>query len=171
MTRPTSWKSLARTPASDLRRLQDAALARFAREELYPFSRHYRRIFDEAEDPPRATSAASPTCAACRSRRSTTSCARSRSAETRYDFVLRPSPTTIKEAWPFARKLALVLGGARAREALRFAYTPNFLTFTTGRSSEPVAFAYTPHDLDLLGEVGRAHVRRLGVDAAKRPRS
>ena len=45
-----------------------------------------------------------------------------------------------------------MLGGAAARESLRYAYTPNFLTFTTGRSTEPVAFAYTPHDLDVLGE-------------------
>ena len=35
---------------------------------------------------------------------------------------------------------------------MRYAYTPNFLTFTTGRSSEPVGFAYTPHDLDVLGD-------------------
>jgi hypothetical protein len=70
----------------------------------------------------------------------------------RTDFVLRPTPERIRQHWPLARKLALVLGGARAREVLRSAYTPNFLTFTTGRSSEPVAFAYTPHDLEVLGE-------------------
>jgi phenylacetate-coenzyme A ligase PaaK-like adenylate-forming protein len=35
---------------------------------------------------------------------------------------------------------------------VRYDYTPNFLTFTTGRSSEPVAFAYTPHDLEILSE-------------------
>ena len=38
---------VART-ASELKALSDRNLARFVREELYPFSRHYRRVFDGA---------------------------------------------------------------------------------------------------------------------------
>ena len=48
MGTPRDWGTLARLPARDLHAVQDAALARFVREELYPFSAHYRRVFDEA---------------------------------------------------------------------------------------------------------------------------
>jgi phenylacetate-coenzyme A ligase PaaK-like adenylate-forming protein len=151
MARPTSWKALGQTSTADLKRLADEQLTRFVREELYPFSRHYRRVFDEAGVDPRkfngvADLARLPFTTKQDLLRAQTT------PENRYDFVLRPSPELIKQHWPFSRKLALVLGGAGAREALRYRYTPNFLTFTTGRSSEPVGFAYTPHDLDVLSE-------------------
>lgn len=151
MARPSSWSALSHTSVSELRRLQDEQLARYVREELYPFSRHYRRMFDEAGLDPRrvrgvADLARLPFTTKQDLLRAQTT------PENRYDFVLQPSPELIKQHWPFARKLALVLGGAGARESLRYRYTPNFLTFTTGRSSEPVGFAYTPHDLDVLSE-------------------
>jgi acetyl-CoA C-acetyltransferase/acetyl-CoA acyltransferase len=77
--------------------------------------------------------------------------------------VLVPTPEAIRAHWGLSRKLALGIGGRAAREILRFAYTPNFLTFTTGRSSEPVAFLYTPHDLDLLGEGGARMMDVFGL--------
>jgi phenylacetate-coenzyme A ligase PaaK-like adenylate-forming protein len=145
------WKELARASAGDIKALQDSLLATYVREELYPFSRYYKRVFDEAKVDPRSIRGVADlqrlplTTKQDLLRAQTT-------PETRYDFVLRPNPGLIKEHWPFARKLAIALGGSVAREKLRFAYSPNFLTFTTGRSSEPVGFAYTPHDLDVLGE-------------------
>lgn len=146
---PRDWNSLARLPASELHALQDRALARFVREELYPFSTHYRRVFDEARLRPDQIRTVSDLARLPFTTKQDLLRAQS-SAENRYDFVLRPSPDRIRAHWPFARKLALVLGGARARELVRFQYTPNFLTFTTGRSSEPVGFAYTPFDLEVL---------------------
>ena len=148
---PREWERLSRRPASELKALQDRNLARYVREELYPFSSHYRRLFDGAGVEPRQVKGiddlrrlpftTKQDLLACQT-----------DPERKLDMVLRPSPTTIKAHWPFVRKLALAAGGARAREALRYAYTPHFATFTTGRSSEPVLFAYTPHDMDVLGE-------------------
>lgn len=151
VAQPRDWSSLTQLPAAQIRSIQDRALARFVREELYPFSAHYRKLFDGAGVRPAdirrvADLARLPFTTKQDLLRVQLA------AETRYDFVLRPNPGSIKAHWPFARKLALVLGGARARELVRFNYTPNFLTFTTGRSSEPVGFAYTPHDLEVLGE-------------------
>jgi len=164
MARPTSWRSLSLTPAAQLRGLQDEQLARYVREELYPFSRHYRRVLDDAGVDPRrfggvADLARLPFTTKQDLLRAQTT------PENRYDFVLRPSPESIKQHWPFARKLALVLGGAGARETLRYRYTPNFLTFTTGRSSEPVGFTYTPHDLDVLSEAIARMFDVVGVTA------
>ncbi len=146
-----SWTRLRRAPPGDLRRLQDQLLSRYVREELYPFSSHYRRMFDAAGVDPRSIRGVSDLRRLPFTTKADLLAAQS-DPERRLDFVLRPSPAAIKEHWPLARKLGLVLGGARARERLRYAYTPNFLTFTTGRSSEPVSFTYTPHDLEVLSE-------------------
>jgi len=147
----SAWNRLRRLPAAELRQMADANLARYVREELYPFSTHYRRVMDAAGVAPRDIRGV----ADLRRLPFTTKqdlLAASSDPERRLDFVLRPSPATIKAHWPFARKLGLVLGGQRARDLVAYRYTPNFLTFTTGRSSAPVAFAYAPHDLDVLGE-------------------
>ncbi len=151
MSPPRSWQRLRSLPPSELRRMQDQILERYVREELYPFSTHYRRVFDEAGVDPGTVRGVSDLRRLPFTTKADLLAAQS-DPERRHDFVLRPTPGAIKAHWPFARKLGLVLGGAVARERLRFAYTPNFLTFTTGRSSDPVAFTYTPHDLDVLGE-------------------
>jgi phenylacetate-coenzyme A ligase PaaK-like adenylate-forming protein len=142
---------MARQGTDELRALQQRQLVRFLREELLPFSVHYRRLFDQAgvdareirrvEDLARLPFTTKQDLLAAQA-----------DPERKLDFLLRPSPQSIKASWPFGRKLALVLGGARGRAALRRAYTPNVLTFTTGRSTEPVGVAYTPHDVDVLAE-------------------
>ena len=151
MRHPESWKRLSRAPTEELKRLSDSSLSRFVREELYPFSAHYRRLFDESGIDPRRVKSLADLAQLPFTTKADLLEAQS-SPETKLDFVLRPDPASIRAHWPLGRKLALVLGGSRAREALRFKYTPNFVTFTTGRSSDPVVFTYTPHDLDVLGE-------------------
>ena len=151
MRSPGNWQRLSRAPAAEIQRLSDANLARFVREELYPFSAHYRRLFDESGIDPRRVNSIADLAGLPFTVKQDLLAAQS-DPETKLNFVLRPDPATIRRFWPLGRKLALVLGGARAREALRFKYTPNFVTFTTGRSSDPVVFTYTPHDLDILGE-------------------
>lgn len=163
----SAWSRLARATPAELDRLQARTLARFVREELYPFSAHYRRVFDAAGVAPGEVRSPADLARLPFTTKADLLAAQS-DPETRYDFVLRPTPESIKAHWPLTRKLALVLGGERAREILRRSYTPNFLTFTTGRSSEPVAFTYTPHDLELMGEVG---ARMLDVHGIRDPQA
>ena len=166
MGTPRDWATLARLPARQLHAVQDAALARFVREELYPFSAHYRRVFDAAGVRPDSIARVADLQRLPFTTKQDLLRAQS-TPETRYDFVLRPSPDLIRAYWPFLRKLALVLGGSRAREAVRFQYTPNFLTFTTGRSSEPVGFAYSPFDLQVLQQGIARMFDIAGLDPAR----
>jgi phenylacetate-coenzyme A ligase PaaK-like adenylate-forming protein len=152
-SRPTSWAALSHASLEETRELQNRLLARFVREELYPFSAHYRRVFDEAGIRPRDIR----TVADLRRLPFSTKqdlLASQIDAARKLDFILVPTPEKIREHWPFGRKVAVALGGKRAREILRRDYTPCFLTFTTGRSSAPVVFSYTQHDIDLLAESG-----------------
>ena len=169
MARPYSrWPSLARATRAELEDVQRRALQRFVREELYPFSAHYRRMFDAAGLKPRDVRSPEDLRRLPLTTKKGLIDAQLDPARKR-DFVLIPTPETIRAHWPLARKLGLLLGGASAREELRYEYTPNFVTFTTGRSSQPVLFAYTPHDLELLAEVGARmlDVHGIGDPAAR----
>lgn len=167
MTRRIPWSQLARATKTELRRLQDDTLARRMREEVYPFSAFYKRSLDA-----HGVRGADVRCVADLARLPFTTkqdlLAAQSDTKTRLDFVLRPSPEAIREHWPLGKKLGLLFGGADAREKLRYDYTPNFATFTTGRSSDPVAFYYTPYDIELLGECG---ARLLDVHAIHDPAS
>jgi len=133
--------------------LQDRLLARYVREELYPFSAHYRRVFDDAKILPRDIRTVADLRRLPFSTKQDLLASQADEAR-KHDFILIPTPEKIRAHWPFLRKVAVALGGKRAREILRRDYTPCFLTFTTGRSTAPVVFSYTAHDLDLLGESG-----------------
>lgn len=143
--------------------MQDALLRRAIRERIYPFSAHYRRMMDAAKVDPRSIKGVDD----LRRLPFTTKAdllAAAGDEQRRRDFVLAPTPELVKRHWPLGKKLGLLSRGAK--EDLRREYTPNFVTFTTGRSSEPVAFAYTPHDLDALHKVGG---RMLDVHAIADP--
>ena len=164
MPTPRDWQRLAQTPAPELRALQDRLLARYVREELYPFSPRYRRVFDEAGVDPRSVRGRDDLRRLPFTTKQDLLEAAGDPAR-RLDFVLQPTPGAIKEHWGLGRKLALVAGGQRSRDLLRRAYTPCFLTFTTGRSTAPVSFAYTPHDLEILSQGIARMFDLLGISA------
>ena len=49
-----TWKRIAHLDRHRQRRLQEKKLRHFVRRHLYPFSPHYRRVFDEAGIDPRS---------------------------------------------------------------------------------------------------------------------
>lgn len=149
----SGWSTLCRADAADLRRVQDAKLAQHVRERLYPFSAHYRRVFDAAGVKPSDIRGVADLARLPFTTKQDLLAAQSDPARKR-DFVLIPTPELIKAHWPLGKKLAVLLGGEKAKARLRRDFTPNFVTFTTGRSSDPVVFAYTPYDLRLLAEGG-----------------
>src|SRR5262245_3186636 len=108
-TRPTSWAALSRAPAQELRDLQDRLFARYVREELYPFSAHYRRVFDQAGIKPRDVRKVSDLRRLPFSTKQDLLAAQSDPAR-KLDFILIPTPDRIREHWPFSRKLAVALG-------------------------------------------------------------
>ncbi len=158
-----AWRDLARADRATLRRIQDERLAEHVRERLYPFSAHYRRVFDAAGVKPNDIRGVSDLARLPFTTKQDLLAAQSDPAH-KLDFVLRPTPELIREQWPLLKKLRLLLGGDSAREKLRRAFTPNFVTFTTGRSSDPVVFTYTPYDLDILSESGARMLDVHGIE-------
>ena len=155
------WPRISRLSRSELEALQRERLQRYVREELYPFSAHYRKLFDATGVKPTDIRDVRDLARLPLTTKKDLLEAQVDPVRKR-DFVLIPSPETIKANWPLGKKLKLLLGGDEAKAELAYQYTPNFLTFTTGRSSDPVGFAYTPFDLEMLCEVGS---RMLDVHA------
>jgi phenylacetate-coenzyme A ligase PaaK-like adenylate-forming protein len=176
---------LSRSSRAEQARAQAEALRRFMREELYPFSAYYRRVFDQAGVRPRDIRTVDDLRRLPFTTKQDLLGAQSSSANKR-DFVLIPTPRAIQSSRaqlaprdgpdPTAAPAALAAASSRflliqraiehsgaqaraqarwlARVVVRASYTPNFITFTTGRSADPVVFAYTPYDIDLLAESG-----------------
>ena len=155
------WPALCRAPRAEIEDVQRRALQRYVTQELYPFSAHYRKVFDAAGVRPRDIRDVGDLARLPLTTKKDLLEAQIDPARKR-DFVLIPTPELVKKHWPLGKKLRLLLGGQEAKDELAYQYTPNFLTFTTGRSSDPVGFAYTPFDLEMLCEVG---TRMLDVHA------
>mgnify|MGYP002638774603 CR=1 FL=1 len=74
-------------------------------------------------------------------------------------FVLQPTPETLKAALPLGRKLSLLgtklrYGADEVRRRLGLEYRPVQAYFTTGRTALPTSFFLSKYDLGLLEEVG-----------------
>jgi len=158
------WPRISRLPRAELEEVQRSALRRYVREELYPFSAHYRKVFDAAGVKPTDIREVRDLARLPLTTKKDLLEAQLDPARKR-DFVLIPSAALVKQHWPLSKKLGLLFGGQQAKDELEYQYTPNFLTFTTGRSSDPVGFAYTPFDLEMLCEVGS---RMLDVHAIEK---
>lgn len=80
--------------------------------------------------------------------------------------VLAFDPRALRGTWPLARKLALVLGGARVRAALPRSYRPALRLETRGRTGEPLSVWYTAFDVEVARELGRRNLEILGLEPA-----
>ena len=156
------WNRFARSDEATLRRAQEASLARYLREELLPFSRHYRALFERTGFDPRRSS--TPAGLAQLPATTPRELLRAQGLEAhRADFLLRPTARSLKAEWSFLRKLALALGPARSQAQLARTYTPCFRT--RERVDDDWLFVdHTRFDLELLGEHGARAFGFLGLE-------
>ena len=152
-----SWHQLSRAPRSEQRGLQNRLLARYVREELYACSAHYRRVFDDAGVDPREIRGVDDLRRLPFTTRADLASAQAHGAP----FELAPRPKAMREHWGFSRKLALVLGGRKAQEALRLGYAPALVTEDRRRGQPTLELTLSQSDVDVLGEVGARAVDLL----------
>ncbi|MCA8955089.1 MAG: AMP-binding protein [Planctomycetes bacterium] len=155
-----------------MRAFQDAQLARYVAEYLYPFSPYYRGLFDRVGVRPEQVRGIDDLRRLPVTRKSDLLPTDDDPQRFR-QFVLQPSKETIRSAWPLGRKLpllwqSLTKGRPFVEERLRKEFYPCFMTFTTGRSAEPVPFFYSSHDLDRLRVTGKRLIEVLGLDSETR---
>jgi phenylacetate-CoA ligase len=150
------WQSLGR---SEVRELQGEKLHRYLRDCVLPFSKHYQRVFGEANltaDDIRSVDDLAKIPFTSKHDLLPTPEQPRRSL----DFVLVPDPKVLAKR-PSTILRALTRGKARVKDELDREWRPIFMTATTGRSTDSVAFLYTQHDIRHLG-IGSGRVADIG---------
>lgn len=162
---PRDWD---RRRPEEYRALQIRRFRRFLREQVLPFSSHYREVFRESgldwrsirslDDLRRIPFTWKDTIAPT-----------AEDPDRPRRLFLQPTPERIRESWPLTKKLGLltrklISGQDAVRERLGQEYRPVSVFFTTGRSSFPTAFLLTRYDVDLLEMVGRRIIRVSGIE-------
>lgn len=144
------WKTVASLSRNEIRDLQNKKLERFVNQYIYPFSPHYKKIFDEQKIDPRKIKTVDDL-----RRIPFTSKVDFKEAEAARSYILQPDEQKIRRHWPLNQKLPLAAkrifrGKEFLEHELSKEFRPVFLTFTTGTTSKPVPFFYSNYDISNL---------------------
>lgn len=162
------WHRLQRLDRSGQRALQDSLLRRYVQEYVYPFSPFYRALFDRSGVRPEQIRTVDDLRRLPLSSKQDLLPSQGEPQKFK-QFILQPTPESIRGAWPLTKKLPLLLhkwlrGPSAVKQRVRDEFAPCFMTFTTGRSAEPVPFFYSPHDIQNLHETGTRLVDVMGLE-------
>ncbi len=152
-------KEWGKQSTEEIRSMQDQKLRTFLTQYVYPFSPHYKKLFDDNKiDPKKIRSVKDLTHIPFTSKTDLTP-TNDQPAKFR-DFILQPDEHKIKHAWPLTKLLPLVFkkmtkGAAQVKKDLAAEFRPNFMTATTGRTAAPISFLYSPYDMERLKEAGK----------------
>lgn len=165
------WKNIARLPRPELTDLQNRKLHHFVNRYLYPFSPHYRDLFDKNKVDPRAIKTVADLRRIPFSSKKDFITAQ---AENQIkDFILQPDEEKIRKSWPLPELLklkakAVLQGPGAVKAALEDEFRPVFLTFTTGTTSHPVSYFYTKYDIQNLYVSGGRMLSLFNLDPSER---
>ena len=141
----------------EMNRMQGAKLSRFIREQVFPFSPFYRRLFERDGLKP-------DDFRTLKDLRKIPFSSKADIVPTEEDqarpkqIILQPDPSTIKEHLNLRKKLSLLgckLRGMDPARKIAQEYLPVHFIATTGRTGNSTPFVYSMRDVERLGEVGR----------------
>lgn len=149
-----NWSVLSHLPVRELKELQDRKLRYFISRQLYPFSPHYHRLFNQHKINPKYIRAQEDLRIIPFTKKDDLLPAKDNPRRF-IDFILQPDKNLIKKygALDLLLKLALlkaIKGEASVKEKLEKEYRPIFMTATTGTTNQPVSFFYSHYDLENL---------------------
>jgi phenylacetate-CoA ligase len=130
---------------------QLAALRRYLRRAIIPFSPHYRELFKEHRfDPAQLHKLDDLRRIPFTSKLDLVSNVK--------EFVITPDRHVLSRRFSTVAN-ALMHGRAAVTESFEREFRPILMTSTTGRSSDPVPFLYSQHDIDRLSLAGERIMR------------
>lgn len=162
------WKGTDSLSKSQIIELQSSKLCKFINNYVYPFSPHYKSVFDSNKINP--TSIKSVADLARIPFTSKLDFINKDEPQKFKNFVLQPTPEKIKQHWPLSKKLNLlsqtvVKGKARLKFNLEREFKPTLMTFTTGTTNRPVPFVYSNYDINNLYTSGARMLDLFDVDS------
>lgn len=162
----------SRLTKAQLQELQNRKLYKFINEQLYPFSPHYRHLFNQHKiDPQKIKTSQDLQYLPFTSKADLISIGQE--AEAFQDFILQPDKDKVHRYWPLLRRLGLMAmglarGGVCVFEKIRQEYKPIFVTFTTGTTGRPVPFVYSDYDIRNLYTSGARMIELFGMNETER---
>jgi phenylacetate-CoA ligase len=157
-------------PKKKLKEIQDRTLTSFINRKIYPYSPHYRKLFDQHRiDPRKIKRVEDLQDIPFTSKEDLVNAL----ANDPLDFVLQPDAASIRKFASAEELVKLawkktVCGSECVQKALEEEYKPIFLTVTTGTTKTPVSFFYTAHDLERLKLYGERLAAILDFKAKDR---
>ncbi len=147
--------------AESIRLRQGAMVSEFIQNVVYPYSPHYRRLFDEHNISPSSIQSIEDLQKLPFT--SKEDLVKSISTpESARDFVIQPNPAELARK-PSTLLKALVMGKQRVKKQLDREFRPIFMTSTTGRSADPIPFLYTWKDINNLITAGKQLMDVVGA--------
>lgn len=165
------WRSIAALSPSEIRSLQNQKLHQFINQQLYPFSQHYRRIFDEKKINPKSIRSVSDLKHLPLT--SKMDFIDPKNPAVYKEFILKPDQDLIRRYWPVSKLASLALqkmfkGQDAVLDRMTGEYRPVFMTFTTGTTNNPVAFLYSNYDIENLKISGARMLSLFKMDPDER---
>ena len=156
-------------PWDELKQLQNRKLHHFITRHLYPFSPHYRRLFDDNKiNPCGIRTVEDLRRIPFTSKQTFRDALEKDPAKGTLAFCLQPDKDAIKKYLPKLELAKLILlrtlkGEDGFKALLGKEYKPIFLTSTAGTTSAPMAFLYSDYDIDNLKEYGKRVIATIGI--------
>ena len=161
-------------PWKELKSLQNRTLHHFITRHLYPFSPHYRKLFDENKiDPQRIKTVDDLKLIPFSSKDSFFGMPNEDPAKEALAFCLQPNEEALKKYLPKTELikflcLTALKGKDYIKDRMEKEYKPIFLTATAGTTNKPISFLYTSYDIDNLYIYGK---RILDIIEIKKERA
>lgn len=165
------WASIDNLSKYQILSLQNQKLHQFINTYLYPFSAHYRMLFDQHKiDPHKIKSIQDLACIPLTSKLDLL--ATDAKPEHFKEFVLKPDKELIKKYWPKSKLLSLAYntlmkGKAVIENQFEEEFRPVFITFTTGTTNKPVPFLYSNYDIKNLHISGARMLKVFDINPAE----
>lgn len=165
---PDPWSKIAKLSKSDINMMQDAKLRDFIQHQVYPYSPHYRKVFDDNNISPNDINTVKDLARVPFTSKKDFLDEEVGSKKYR-EFVLQPDKDKIKQFAPLGKKLSLLKqklfqGQEQVEFDLAREYRPVLMTFTTGTTQTPVPFLYTNYDVTNLHLSGARMMASFGVE-------
>ncbi len=166
------WKNIEHLSRQAIFQLQNAKLKKFIASQLYPFSPHYQKLFDQHRIKPSQIKTINDLrCIPFTSKADFVS-TDDHPGKFR-EFILQPDKIKIRQHWPINRLLSLsaqsvIQGKQCVEEKISREYRPVFLTFTTGTTNTPISYIYSAYDINNLYLSGARMLKLFDIKISER---
>ena len=164
------WSQIAYLSKDEIRNMQNKKLEGFINQYVYPFSKHYQKLFDQNSIDPKTIKTVDDL-----KRITLTSkhdfISSDEKPERFKDFILQPDKDKIRKYWPAGKLARLAITSAiKGKKYIENQFIkefrPSFMTFTTGTTNQPISYFYTQYDINNLHISGSRMLNLFDIEGS-----